>query len=1008
MRPVRPRPLAVLGIACAAWLALGSNAGAQYFGQNKIRYRDFDFAVLATQHFDIYYYPAEKSSAMRTALLAERWYSVLARRLRHQLGQRQPLVLYASHADFAQTNVVEGYLGESTGGVTEGQRQRIVLPLGPGLAETNHVLAHEMVHAFQYDLARHGHMSLLAMPLWFIEGMAEFLSRDLDDHLTAMWMRDAVRTKSVPSVQELSDPRYFPYRYGQAFWTFLTKRFGDEVLVRLLTAKAENVKARLAAVTKVNTGQLTTLWRRWADEAYAPLPNDADDAPGPRLPSPLITRSKAGRINVGPVLSPDGKQIAFVSEKDLFSIDVFLADAATGRVTRKLLDRTTDPHFDSLEFVESAGSWAPDGRRFVFAAARGGEPVLVVLDTQTGRSVREVAFPRLGQVWNPAWSPDGRTLAFTGSDGGQCDLFLYDLRAGTTRRLTTDAYSDLQPAWSPDGRSLAFITDRFSTDLDRLQPGPYQLAVLDLGTGTIARVAGTGKGQSTTPQFSADGSSLYFLCDADGVPNAYRVSLLSGTVKPVTRFETGVAGITPVSPAISVTAHRMAYSVYGRGGYEIGLLDLAQVHDVQPVTLLAAAPPPPEAGATLPSAPGLFPASSASSTSAGAASPSFFREHPYHRKLTLDGIGQPYLSAGGGSLGAFFRAGVVMTFADMLGDQNLFLALQGGRSVYDFAGRAVYLNRRSRWNWGMALDYLPAVFTRTDSQYLPETNAVQHLTQYMRQTYTGVSALAFYPFNRAKRLEFSGGLRQISFGNQLENRTISVATGQTLIQTTDGQAAPGTLHLAETSAALVYDSAVLGPTSPLLGRRYRFEVAPSFGSLTFTTLLADFRQYVMPVRPFTLAFRARYIARVGTDASDPRLLPLVLTLRDQARGYDLQNIADGACASNPAVECSALDVMTGSRLLTTNAELRFPIWGAFSRSLRYGPLPLEGFAFADMAAMRTRVAGSSGQWAQHVLRSFGAGVRLNAAGVVFEFAAARPLDLPDHGWRFSFNLAPGF
>ena len=68
-------------------------------------------------------------------------------------GPRQPLVLYASHPDFEQTNVVGGMIGEGTGGVTEGLKRRVVLPLAGTLAETDHVLGHELVHAFQYDIS---------------------------------------------------------------------------------------------------------------------------------------------------------------------------------------------------------------------------------------------------------------------------------------------------------------------------------------------------------------------------------------------------------------------------------------------------------------------------------------------------------------------------------------------------------------------------------------------------------------------------------------------------------------------------------------------------------------------------------------------------------------------------------------------------------------------------------------------------------------------------------------
>ena len=139
------------------FLSTASPAHAQYFGRNKVQYKEFKFEVLKTEHFDIYFYEEERENAARVGRMAERWYARLSHVFEHQMRTRQPLVLYASHPDFEQTNVVGGMIGEGTGGVTEGLKRRVVLPLAGTLAETDHVLGHELVHAFQYDIsARRG------------------------------------------------------------------------------------------------------------------------------------------------------------------------------------------------------------------------------------------------------------------------------------------------------------------------------------------------------------------------------------------------------------------------------------------------------------------------------------------------------------------------------------------------------------------------------------------------------------------------------------------------------------------------------------------------------------------------------------------------------------------------------------------------------------------------------------------------------------------------------------
>src|SRR5436190_6062818 len=127
-------------------------AQAQYFGRNKVQYRTFDFTILKTAHFDLYYYPEEADAAQLASRLAERWYARLSRFFTHELRGRQVIILYASSTQFRQTNAVEEVIGEGTGGLTEAVRRRIVLPMSGSLADTDHVLGHELVHAFQFDI----------------------------------------------------------------------------------------------------------------------------------------------------------------------------------------------------------------------------------------------------------------------------------------------------------------------------------------------------------------------------------------------------------------------------------------------------------------------------------------------------------------------------------------------------------------------------------------------------------------------------------------------------------------------------------------------------------------------------------------------------------------------------------------------------------------------------------------------------------------------------------------
>src|SRR5499427_896040 len=260
-------------------------ASAQYFGRNKVQYKKLNFQVLKTEHFDIYFYPSEREGVDIAARMAERWHTRLEGLFQHTLRGRQPLVLYASHVDFEQNNIIPGELGEGTGGVTEPLRRRIVLPMGGPLVDTDHVIGHELVHAFQFDITTNpnappGANGAERLPLWFIEGMAEYLSLGPVDPNTAMWLRDAVRQKddktgkdALPSIEQLDNPKYFPYRWGQAFWAYVGGEYGDDVIHRLLAmaAAAGDTNVAIQRVLGIKTKDLSNEWQEAIRSTYEPV-----------------------------------------------------------------------------------------------------------------------------------------------------------------------------------------------------------------------------------------------------------------------------------------------------------------------------------------------------------------------------------------------------------------------------------------------------------------------------------------------------------------------------------------------------------------------------------------------------------------------------------------------------------------------------------------------------------------------------------------------------------------
>ena len=214
--------------------------------------------------------------------------------------------------------------------------------------------------------------------------------------------------------------------------------------------------------TLIEEKELSANWHAAIREQYAPVMQVTARA---HTFGRSLTSSDKSQMatNVSPSISPDGRHIVFFSSRDLFSIDLYLADAITGRIVRKLFDTALNSHFTSLQFIGSAGSWSPDSRQFVLGGVHAGKAVLAILNIANGGVVREIEVPEAGEILNPTWSPDRKSIAFSATVGGDSDLFIHDLASGTNKRVTTDLFADLQPAWSPDGtasRSSRIVSRR--------------------------------------------------------------------------------------------------------------------------------------------------------------------------------------------------------------------------------------------------------------------------------------------------------------------------------------------------------------------------------------------------------------------------------------------------------------------------------------------------------------------------------------------------------------------
>jgi Tol biopolymer transport system component len=1065
----------VIAAAVVAAMLPHTPAKAQsYFGQNQVQYDQFNWRVKETEHFLIYYYPEEAQATTDAARMAERAYARLSRVLDHQFREKKPIMLFESRNDFGQNNVT-GDLGEGTGGVTEALRHRMLLNFTGDYRSFEHVLTHEMVHAFQYDIFARGKagagLQTLAQvnpPLWFAEGMAEYLSLGPNSSLTDAWMRDAALNGKIPTIEQLTDypDRYFPYRYGHALWAFVGRKWGDEAIGQIMNATPSvGIERAFKRELGISLEDLGDEWKEDMQQRYLPPIANLDRAR--KFATPLLTqRRSGGEIFLAPSLSPDGKNIVFLSNGSFSRgevfIDLWLGDAETGKRIARLVKSTFDPNFEELRLLYSQSAFSPDGKTLAFTAQREGKDVLYLLDVKSRRETKRFDLPLEG-VTGPSWSPDGQRIVFSGSNGGLTDLYIVDVATSKLERLTNDRYGDLQPQWSPDGKMIAFASDRGDTSsFTYLRFPKWRITVLDLEKGTMT-VLPSQDGLNINPQWAPDGHSIAYVSDRTGIANIFLYDFDTNEQYQLTNVIGAVSAITEYSPAISWArkADRLAFTYYENGDYTIWTIANPRSLKKLPYrdksldkspTIVADNPTvdasvPPALGdavmartsalyrSTTNTAPEVHTADGAIDRgtkppvsiaalldSADFALPDTtkFKDEAYHVRFQPDYIARPSIGYVPDNYGRNVFGGTTVILSDMLGNNRLALSGQVNGRLSEAQMFVGYTNLARRWQYSTGISQSPYYFLSGDTLYKPDPTSSQasekqEITTFVARQLFGVTA---YPLNRFTRIELGGGFNNVDRKIWYISRDVLDNGRAADPFKFDSTGHAPTLNYFDGQVAYVSDNTLFGYTGPIYGRRFRFQVSPVLGSYRWVEYLADYRRYD-PIIFNYLTVATRFYANMSVGR-DETAFPKYIARPDFVRGYDRNNSfyltcpIIGANTSN----CSAVQLL-GSRVAVANAELRFPL----VRRLDLGVLPitlppLDGLFFYDVGAAwskdqslyLSRPADYDVAHQRYPLRSYGFGLRLN----LFNYAIVRwdyavPLDQPGTKRGFwTWSLWPSF
>jgi Tol biopolymer transport system component len=536
----------------------------QYFGQNKIQYKDFDFRVLSTEHFDIHFYQGCDDLAAFAEVVLEDGYAMLSEDLAIAVDFKIPVVLYNSPNDFSQTNIILELIEESTGGFSEILKNRMVVPFTGDYEAFRQVLVHELTHVFQFAIFFPSRLEaifsgdiLYSIPLWVFEGHCEFMSRGWDVD-TDIFIKDlVVNNRLIPIFALEGYGGWIVYKEGQAFYRYVAEKYGEEKVsefLHLMKAK-RNLEQVFMAAFGVKPDEFNKRWLRFYQTKYWPDVQKMENFDN--YARVVYDHKKTNSIyNVSTAMSPNGDKIAFISDRS-GTAEIVVISSIDGQLIKKLVKSAYSSGYEGLHLYQGGLSWSHDGDYITFAAKSKGDDVLYIIRAVDGHVHKRLTFG-LNGIYSPRFSPDGQKIVFTGLKDSYSDIYLCDIQTGIIEKVTDDIYSESYPDVL-SGDHIVFVSDRPDSGEDYYY-GNHALFLYDHGD--FIRLTPRTK-YMASPIFAPDGS-VYFIADYDSAYNLYYYSKEDERITKQTDIFSGI-----YYPSISMDGSKIAFSYYNDYGYDI-------------------------------------------------------------------------------------------------------------------------------------------------------------------------------------------------------------------------------------------------------------------------------------------------------------------------------------------------------------------------------------------------------------------------------------------------------
>ncbi len=831
------------------------------FGRNKVIYNEFNWYVLPTPHFKIYYYKEEEEVTKFGAYFLEEGFNELQQKLNHSFSDTNPIIFYASPLHFKQTNITPEFIPEGVGGFFEFIKNRVVLPFDGSLSQFRHVSKHELVHVFTVSkaiatLRSHGYISDRLPPLWFVEGLAEYWSTNWDSE-AEMVLKDAVMNNRLPGLSNYESiyGTYLMYKLGQKACEYIAEKYGEESLCRLI----ENfwMDENFSNVMKITIGKnyeefdeefLLFLKKKYYSQIYL-IENSQKQSR--KIHDEFFSHKPAYFNNKG------SEEIYFIGNQTGYT-SIYKINISNFQQTPDLVIRgEKDEDYESFHYYRTGIDISKQGI-LAFITQKGESDVLNLYDLDKDKKILDYSFDKIIRIGSPSFSSDGTKIVFSANDiSGQSDLYLFDLKNEKLKRLTKDFYDDIDADLSPDGNKIVFSSDRGNKSVSNA----YNLFIYDLTKNNIIQLTNNIYSKSTNPKFSENGNEITFQSDSGEVNNIWILSFLNDTLykfelHQITNFATGCYD------PVWCGKGKIVFSFYYNGSFSLRITDNLRNDSTQK-----------EKTNEIISEPSGY--DIAKYKYKTDKEDIYTGKIKYKKEFSLD------LAVTGVTADPIFgtATGGIISISDMLGNEKYnFLILNSSNSESDFWKS--FNIAISKVSLAQRLNYAFGIYHLNGKRYDLQSSDYA----YYERLFGGYVTFS-YPLSFFRRLDATISLSQ----SYKDIDIFDIRRGM----------------LFTNSLSYVYDNSLWSYTGPVDGERYNVSLGYTT-DLTGTTenffsLMLDYRKYFRISKPITLALRSQFFINEGKN---PRRFFTGGSW--SLRGWPFISIR-------------------GTKLLLANAELRFPV-----------------------------------------------------------------------------------